>query len=58
MGYPISYLLTTLFAFVNSSLSLVIYGVISLFYLLPGTIDKQLTQFERELIRESSSKLL
>lgn len=58
MGYPISYLLTTLFVLVNSSLNLVIYGVISLFYLLPGTIDKQLTQFERELVRQSSSKLL
>jgi hypothetical protein len=58
MGYPISYLLTTLLALVNSSLSLVIYGVISLFYLLPATIDKKLTQFERELVRESSSKLL
>jgi uncharacterized membrane protein len=58
IGYPISYLLTTLFALVNSSLSLVIYGVISLFYLLPGIIDKQLTQFERELVRENSTKLL
>ena len=46
MGYPISYLLTAFLALVNSFLSLVLYGLISVFYLLPGVIDKQLTHFE------------
>ena len=53
MGYPIAYFLTALLALVNSSLSLVLYAAISLFYLLPGVIDRQLTSFESQLNRES-----
>ncbi len=58
IGYPVSYLLTAFLALKNSSLNLVIYGVISLFYLLPGTIDKQLTHLDRELVKYCSSKSL
>ena len=48
MGYPISYFLTTFLALLNSYLSLVLYGLISVFYLLPGVIDKHLTHFEQQ----------
>ena len=53
MGYPIAYVIAALLASVNSSLSLMLYGSISLFYLLPGVIDRQLTNFESQLNRES-----
>ena len=53
MSYPVAYFLTALLALVNSSLSLVFYAAISLFYLLPGIIDRQLTNFESQLNRES-----
>lgn len=56
VGYPIAYVLTALLALVNSSLSLVLYGLISLFYLLPGVIDRQLTDFESQLNCESFQK--
>jgi uncharacterized membrane protein len=55
IGYPIAYLLTALLALVNSPLSLVLYGLISLFYLLPGVIDRQLSDFELKLNRESKA---
>lgn len=53
IGYPSAYFLTALLALVNSSLSLVLYAAISLFYLLPGVIDRQSTNFESQLNRES-----
>ena len=53
IGYPTAYLLTATLAFFNSSLSLMLYGLISLFYLLPGVIDRQLTNFESQLNREN-----
>lgn len=56
MGYPIAYVMAALLASFNSSLSLVLYGSISLFYLLPGVIDRQLTNFESQLNRESLSE--
>ena len=49
MGYPIAYVMAALLALVNSSLSLMLYGSISLFYLLPGVIDRQLANFNSEL---------
>jgi uncharacterized membrane protein len=58
ISYPISYLLSALLALVNSTLSLVLYAVISLFYLLPGVIDRQLTSFDRELAREKANESL
>jgi uncharacterized membrane protein len=56
ISYPICYLLSALLALVNSSLSLVLYAAISLFYLLPGVIDRQLTRFDRELGKEEVSE--
>lgn len=58
ISYPISYLLSALLALVNSTLSLVLYAAISLFYLLPGVIDRQLTHFDRELAREEANESL
>jgi uncharacterized membrane protein len=56
ISYPICYFLSALLALVNSKLSLVLYAAISLFYLLPGVIDRQLTRFDIELGREEASK--
>jgi uncharacterized membrane protein len=51
ISYPMSYLLSALLAWTNSTLSLILYAAISLFYLLPGVIDQQLTRFDRELAK-------
>ena len=56
MGYPIAYVMAALLALMNSSLSLMLYGAISLFYLLPGVIDRQLTNFNSELNRDRLTK--
>ena len=56
MGYPIAYVMAALLALMNSSLSLMLYGAISLFYLLPGVIDRQLTNFNSELNRDRLAK--
>jgi uncharacterized membrane protein len=58
ISYPISYLLSALLALVNSTFSLVLYAAISLFYLLPGVIDRQLTNFDRELARQEANESL
>jgi uncharacterized membrane protein len=42
LSYPISYLIAAGLAFLSLNLSIVLYGLIPLFYLLPGIIDKQL----------------
>jgi hypothetical protein len=39
-----------------ATLSLVLYAAISLFYLLPRVIDRQLTRFDLELSREEEAK--
>ena len=44
LSYPISYLIAAGLAFVSLSLSIVLYVLIPLFYLLPGIIDKQLIE--------------
>ena len=46
MGYPVAYVMAALLASIDSSLSLILYGATSLFYLLPGVIDRQLINFE------------
>ncbi len=56
INYPICYFLSALLALVNSRLSLVLYAAISLFYLLPGVIDRQLTRFDRELGQEEAKE--
>lgn len=50
LGYPVSYLAATGLAFVNTTLSIALYILIPLFYLLPGVIDNQLTKLKREPI--------
>ncbi|BAY47847.1 hypothetical protein SAMD00079811_54660 [Scytonema sp. HK-05] len=50
LGYPVSYLVATGLAFVNITLSIALYILIPLFYLLPGVIDNQLTKLKREPI--------
>lgn len=42
LGYPAAYLLATALALVSLKLSLALYVLIPIFYLLPGVIDKQL----------------
>jgi uncharacterized membrane protein len=54
LSYPACYFLSALLAWVNSGLSLVLYAAISLFYLLPGVIDRQLTSFGFELAKEEA----
>ncbi|MEH2257603.1 TMEM175 family protein [Nostoc sp.] len=44
LSYPISYLVAAGLAFININLSIVLYILIPLFYLLPGIIDKQLME--------------
>lgn len=44
LSYPISYLIAAGLAFVSLNLSLVLYVLIPLFYLLPGIIDRQLIE--------------
>lgn len=44
LSYPISYLIAAGFAFVSLNLSILLYILIPLFYLLPGTIDRQLIE--------------
>lgn len=44
LSYPISYLIAAGLAFVSLNLSIVLYVLIPLFYLLPGIIDKQLIE--------------
>jgi uncharacterized membrane protein len=44
ISYPISYSLAAGLAFVSLNLSIVLYIVIPLFYLLPGIIDRQLIE--------------
>lgn len=56
ISYPICYFFSALLALMNSQLSLFLYAVISLFYLLPGVIDRQLTSFDRELAQEEASE--
>jgi uncharacterized membrane protein len=53
MGYPISYSLAATLALVNATLSLLLCGAISLFYLLPGAIDQQLACFDQELAKDA-----
>jgi uncharacterized membrane protein len=56
LSYPACYFLSALLAWVNPGLSLVLYAAISLFYLLPGVIDRQLTSFDLELAREEAKE--
>jgi uncharacterized membrane protein len=56
ISYPICYFGSALLAFVNSPLSLFLDATISLFYLLPGVIDRQLTSFDLELAREEAKE--
>jgi uncharacterized membrane protein len=56
ISYPICYFGAALLASVNSRLSLVLYAAISLFYLLPGVIDRQLTRFDLELGKEEAKE--
>lgn len=44
LSYPISYLIAAGLAFISINLSIVLYVLIPLFYLLPGIIDKQLIE--------------
>lgn len=44
LSYPISYLITAGLAIINLNLSIVLYVLIPLFYLLPEIIDKQLIE--------------
>ncbi len=44
ISYPISYSIAAGLAFVNLDLSIVLYVLIPLFYLLPGIIDRQLIE--------------
>lgn len=44
LSYPISYLIAAGLAFVSLNLSIVLYVLIPLFYLLPGIIDRQLIE--------------
>ncbi|BAZ13140.1 hypothetical protein NIES4071_49790 [Calothrix sp. NIES-4071] len=46
LSYPISYLIAAGLAFISINLSIVLYVLIPLFYLLPGIIDKQLLENE------------
>ncbi len=56
ISYPICYFLSALLALINSGLSLVLYAATSLFYLLPGVIDRQLASFDLELSREEAKE--
>jgi uncharacterized membrane protein len=56
ISYPICYFGSALLALVNSTLSLVLYAAISLFYLLPGVIDRQLARFDLERSREEAKE--
>ncbi len=47
LGYPASYFIAAGFAFQSIKLSIVLYVLIPLFYLLPGTIDRQLIERTR-----------
>jgi uncharacterized membrane protein len=42
LGYPLSYVLATALALVNTGLSMALYALIPIVYLLPGVIDRQL----------------
>jgi uncharacterized membrane protein len=44
LSYPISYLVAAGLGFIHINLSIVVYILIPLFYLLPGIIDKQLME--------------
>jgi uncharacterized membrane protein len=44
LSYPISYLIAAGLAFASLDLSIMLYVVIPLFYLLPGIIDRQLIE--------------
>jgi uncharacterized membrane protein len=42
LGYPVSYLVATAFALVEPRMSMIMYALIAIVYLLPGVIDRQL----------------
>ena len=42
LGYPILYVLATVLVLVDPRLSIAVYAIIPLVYLLPGVIDRQL----------------
>lgn len=42
LGYPFSYVVATALALVNAGISMALYALIPLVYLLPGVIDRQL----------------
>jgi uncharacterized membrane protein len=42
LGYPISYLVATVLGVIDPLVSIVVYAVIPIVYLLPGVIDRQL----------------
>lgn len=42
LGYPVSYVVATLLAFVDPRVSIGVYAAIPIVYLLPGVIDRQL----------------
>jgi hypothetical protein len=42
LGYPISYLFVALLALIDPRLSIAVYAIIPIVYLLPGVIDQQL----------------
>jgi uncharacterized membrane protein len=44
LSYPLSYLIAVGLAFVSLNLSILLYVLIPLFYLLPGTIDRELIE--------------
>jgi len=50
LSYPASYLVATGLAFVNTTVSIALYILIPLFYLLPGVIDNQLSKLKDEPI--------
>jgi uncharacterized membrane protein len=42
LGYPVSYLFAAALAFIDTRLSIAVYSLIPIVYLLPGVIDRQL----------------
>jgi uncharacterized membrane protein len=42
LGYPVSYVVATLCAFIDTRLSLALFAIVPIVYLMPGVIDRQL----------------
>lgn len=52
LGYPTTYFIASCLALISTKLSITLYAIIPLFYLLPGVIDEQITKLNTDAVSD------